>query len=187
MSAFDNPSFVAAHKAAVDTLLSVVNTALASAERIAALNLHAAREAIEDMAQHGKAVMSVKTPEEAMSLSGSLTQPQVKKGIAYTRSIYEITSAARDDATNIIESRLNVFKDQMAFLADQIMHASPTGSDVALAAIKSAVNSANQAFAQFNESMNQIRELTENNVNAMSNATVKAVTTASGTKAKSSK
>lgn len=184
MSAFDNTSFVAAHKAAIDTLLSVVNTALASAERVAALNLHAAREAIEDMAHNGKAVMAVKTPQEAMSLSGSLTQPQVEKGMAYTRSVYEITSAAREDATSIIENRLNAFKDQMASLADQIMHVSPAGSDVAVAAIKSAVHSANQAFAQFNDSMNQIRALTENNVTAMSQATVKAVTPANASKAK---
>ena len=35
--------FTAANKATVDSLLSVANTALASAERIAALNLNTAR------------------------------------------------------------------------------------------------------------------------------------------------
>lgn len=185
MSAFDNSSFVAAQKTAVDTLLSVVNTALASAERVAALNLHAAREAVEDMAQNGKAVLSVKTPQEAMSLPGHLTHPQVEKGMAYTRSVYEITSAAREDATNIVEARFEAFKEQMAQLAEQMSHVVPGGSDVAVAAIKSAVVSASQAFAQFNESMNQIKELTENNVTAVGNATVKAVApsaTASATK-----
>lgn len=175
MSTFDNASFVLAQKAAVDTLLSVVNTALASAERVAALNLHAAREAIEDMAQGGKAVFSVKTPQEAMSLSANLTHPQVEKGMAYTRSVYEITSAAREDATTIVEARFEAFKSQMAQLADQMVHVSPGGADVAVAAIRSAVDSANKAFAQFNESMNQIKELTENNVTAVGNAAVKAV------------
>ena len=58
MSTFNNDAFLAAQKTAVDTLLSVVNTALASAERVAALNLHATREAFEDMASNGKAVLS---------------------------------------------------------------------------------------------------------------------------------
>jgi phasin family protein len=187
MSAFDNTSYLAAQKAAVDTLLSVVNTALASAERIAALNLHAAHEAVHDMAHNGKAVMSVTSPHEAMSLPGSLTPAQVEKGMAYTRSMYEITSAAREDATTIVENRLNAFKAQMSSLADQIMQVSPMGSEVAVATIRSAVNSANQAFAQFNESMNQIRALTENNVIAMSNATVNAVTPASATKTRTRK
>lgn len=188
MSTFDNSSFVAAQKAAVDTLLSVVNTALASAERVAALNLHAAREAVEDMAQNGKAVLSVKTPQEALSLSGHLSQPQVEKGMAYTRSVYEITSAAREDATNIVEARFEAFKAQMADLAEQMSHVAPGGSDVAVAAIKSAVNSASQAFAQFNESMNQIKELTENNVTAVGNAAVQAVVaSATGPAAKANK
>ena len=64
----------------------------------------------------------------------------------------------------------------------------PGGSDVAVAAIKSAVNSASQAFAQFNESMNQIKELTENNVTAVGNAAVQAVAaSATGPAAKANK
>src|SRR5574343_2003387 len=42
--------FIAANKATVDSLLAVANTALASAERIAALNLNTARSALEDTA-----------------------------------------------------------------------------------------------------------------------------------------
>ena len=57
MSAFNPETFLAAQRATVDTLLSVANTALASAERVAALNLHAAREAIEDIALSGKAAL----------------------------------------------------------------------------------------------------------------------------------
>lgn len=174
MSAFNPETFLAAQRATVDTLLSVANTALASAERVAALNLHAAREAIEDMALSGKAALSVSNPQEAMTLPVKLAQPQVEKGMAYTRSVYEITSAAREDATNIVETRFDHFKADMARLAEQLTRTSPAGSEVAVAAIHSAVDSATQAFAQFNASMNQLRELTENNVTAMGNATMKA-------------
>lgn len=80
MSAFNPETFLAAQRATVDTLLSVANTALASAERVAALNLHAAREAIEDMALSGKAALSVSNPQEAMTLPVKLAQPQVEKG-----------------------------------------------------------------------------------------------------------
>ncbi len=175
MSAFNNEFFLAAQKTAVDTLLSVVNTALASAERVAALNLHATREAFEDLAKNGKAVLSVTSPQEAMALPGNLAQPQIEKGVAYTRSVYEITSAAREDATAIVESKFEDFKQSMATLADKIATASPAGSEVAIATLQSAVDAANQAFARFNESMSQVRELTENNVALVSNATVKAV------------
>ena len=175
MSAFNNESFLAAQKTAVDTLLSVVNTALASAERVAALNLHATREAFEDMARNGKAVLSVKSPQEAMALPANLAQPHIEKGVAYTRSVYEITSAAREDATAIVEGKFEAFKQSMALLAEQIAAASPAGSEVAIATLKSAVDAANQAFERFNDSMNQVKELTENNVALVGNATVNAV------------
>ena len=175
MSGFTNESFLAAQKTAVDTLLSVVNTALASAERVAALNLHATREAFEDMARNGKAVLSVKSPQEAMSLPVDIAQPHIEKGVAYTRSVYEITSAAREDATAIVEGKFEEFKQSMATLADKIATTAPVGSEVAIATLKSAVDAANQAFARFNDSMNQVKELTENNVALVSNAAVKSV------------
>jgi len=175
MSAFNNESFLAAQKTAVDTLLSVVNTALASAERVAALNLHATREAFEDMARNGKAVLSVKSPQEAMALPADMAQPHIEKGVAYTRSVYEITSAAREDATAIVEGKFEEFKQSMATLADKIATTSPVGSQVAIATLKSAVDAANKAFARFNDSMSQVKELTENNVALVGNATVKSV------------
>ncbi|MFZ9616348.1 MAG: phasin family protein [Fluviibacter sp.] len=175
MSTFNNDAFLAAQKTAVDTLLSVVNTALASAERVAALNLHATREAFEDMASNGKAVLSVKSPQDAMALPANMAQPHIEKGVAYTRSVYEITSAAREDATAIVEGKFEEFKKSMATLADKIATTSPVGSEVAIATLKSAVDSANQAFARFNDAMNQFKELTENNVALVGNAAVKAV------------
>jgi phasin family protein len=175
MSTFNNDAFLAAQKTAVDTLLSVVNTALASAERVAALNLHATREAFEDMASNGKAVLSVKSAQEAMALPVNMAQPHIEKGVAYTRSVYEITSAAREDATAIVEDKFEEFKKSMATLAEKIAVASPAGSEVAIATLKSAVESANQAFSRFNDSMNRIKELTENNVALVGNAAVKAV------------
>lgn len=175
MSNFNNETFIAAQKTAVDTLLSVVNTALASAERVAALNLHATREVFEDMARNGKTALSVKTPQEAMALPASLAQPHIEKGVAYTRSVYEITSAAREDATAIVEGKFEEFKKSMASLADKIATTTPVGSEVAIATLKSAVDRANQAFARFNDSMNQVKELTENNVALVGNAAVKAV------------
>ena len=58
--------FAAANKATVDSLLSVANTALASAERVAALNLSTARSALEDVASNTRQVMEAKTPQAAL-------------------------------------------------------------------------------------------------------------------------
>lgn len=73
-----NPEqFAAANKAAVDSLLAVANTALASAERIATLNLETARSVLEDSAASAKAMMAAKDVKEAVAIQASLAQPGV--------------------------------------------------------------------------------------------------------------
>ena len=75
-----NPEqFAAANKASVDAMLSLANTALASAERIAALNLNTARSMLEDGVANTKAVLGAKDPREAMTLSVSQIQPAVEQ------------------------------------------------------------------------------------------------------------
>ena len=68
--------FAAANKATVDSLLAVANTALASAERIAALNLNTARAALEDTASGVQSVMGAKDPQAALAAQSSLAQPK---------------------------------------------------------------------------------------------------------------
>ena len=54
---FNTPEqFAAANKASVDAMLTLANTALASAERIAALNLNTARSMLEDGVANAKAM-----------------------------------------------------------------------------------------------------------------------------------
>ena len=65
--------FASANKTAVDALLTVANTALASAERIAALNLNTARSFIEDGVANTKAMMGVKDIQEAVSMQSSIS------------------------------------------------------------------------------------------------------------------
>ena len=89
--------FAAANKATVDSLLAVANTALASAERIAALNLNTARSALEDTASGVQTVLSAKDPQAALAAQKSLTQPAVDKAVAYGKSVFEITSQTQQE------------------------------------------------------------------------------------------
>ena len=64
--------FAAANKASVDAMLTLANTALASAERIAALNLNTARSMLEDGVANAKAMLGAKDPQEFFSVQASL-------------------------------------------------------------------------------------------------------------------
>ena len=137
--------FAAANKATVDSLLSLANTALASAERIAALNLNTARSVVEDSVSGAKALMGAKDVQEALSIQASLAQPNVEKAVAYSRSVYEISAQTQEELSKMVESQFGDFQKTVAGLLDQAAKSAPAGSDVAVAAVKSALAAANKA------------------------------------------
>lgn len=173
---FNTPEqFAMANKAAVDSLLSLANAALASAERVAALNLNTARSVLEDGVSNAKALMGAKDVQEAVSMQAGLAQPGVEKAVAYSRSVYEISAQAQEELSKMLESQFGEFQKQVATMLDTAAKSAPAGSDVAIAAVKSAIVAATSAFDNMNKAAKQVAEITEANVAAATNATVKAV------------
>lgn len=175
--------FTAANKAAVDSLLTVANTALASAERIAALNLNTARAAIEDSVANTKTLLAAKDVQEFVAVQSALTKPNVEKAVSYSRSIYEITAQTQETFAKMVEAQFGDFQKQVSALIEQAATRAPVGSDVAIAAVKSAFAAATSAFDGMNKAAKQVVEITEANVAAATNATVQAVGSTSKKKA----
>jgi phasin family protein len=171
-----NPEqFAAANKAAVDSLLSVANTALASAERIASLNLETARSVLEDSVSGAKALMGAKDPQEALSIQASLAQPSVEKAVAYSKSVYEISTETQEQLAKMVEAQFGDFQKNVASMLEKAAKSAPAGSDVAVAAVQSAIAAANSAFDNFRKTAKQVTELAQSNVAAATSATAKAV------------
>jgi secreted Zn-dependent insulinase-like peptidase len=73
------------------------------------------------------------------------------------------------------KSQFGEFQKTVAGLLDKAAKSAPAGSDVAVAAVKSAIAAATSAFDNMNKAAKQVAEITEANVAAATNATVKAV------------
>ena len=159
--------FAAANKATVDSLLSVANTALASAERIAALNLNAARSALEDTASGVKSVLSAKDPQEALAVQSSLAQPAVEKAVAYSRSVYEITAQTQQDLAKMVEAQFGDFQKSIAGMVELATKSAPAGSESAIAAIQNAIAAANSAFGNMNSVAKQFADAAQANMTAV--------------------
>ncbi|MBS1199011.1 MAG: phasin family protein [Proteobacteria bacterium] len=182
MTTLNPEQFASANKAAVDSMLSLANTALASAERIAALNLNTARSVLEDSVSGTKALMGAKDAQEAIAIQTNLAQPNVEKAVAYSRSIYEIAAQNQEEMTKMLEAQFGDFQKQIADMLDKAAKSAPAGSDVAVAAVKSAIAAATSAFDNMNKAAKQVSEIAEANVAAATNATVKAVSSTAGKK-----
>jgi len=185
MSNFIAPEqFAASNKANVETMLTLANAAFASAERLTALNLNTARSIMEDGVANTKAMLAVKDVQELMNLQTSLAQPIVEKAVAYARSVYEITSQSQEEVSKVMESQVAEINKGVASALDKAAKSAPAGSDVAVAAVKSAIAAANSAYDSMNKAAKQVAEMTEANVAAATNATVKAVNTTAKTAGK---
>jgi len=164
-----------ANKANVETLLTIANTAFASAERLAALNLNTARILLEDSVNNAKALLGVKDVQELMSTQAALAQPVFEKAVAYSRSVYEIAAQTQDEFSKIFDSQYVEINKNVTSALDKAVKNAPAGSDVAVAAVKSAIAAANSAYETMNKAAKQVAEMTEANVAAATSATVKAV------------
>jgi len=164
-----------ANKANIETLLTVANTAFASAERLAALNLNTARTLLEDSVNTAKTLLSAKDVQELVSMQAALAQPAFEKGVAYSRSVYEIASQTQEEFSKIFDSQYVEMNKNVTSVLDKAVKNAPAGSDVAVAAVKSAIAAANSAYETMNKAAKQVAEMAEANVAAATTATVKAV------------
>ncbi len=176
---FDTPEQLAGvNKATVESMLTLANTAFASAERLAALNLNTARTMLEDSVANAKAMLAVKDLQELMSLQSAFAQPIVEKAVAYSRSVYEISAQTQEEVSKVFEAQFAEMNKNVAVALDKAAKSAPAGSDVAVAAVKSAIAAANSAYDSMNKAAKQVAEIAEANVAAATNATVKAVSAA---------
>jgi len=158
--------FSASNKATVDSLLAVANTALATAERLAALNLGAARTALEDSASATKAVLAVKNPNDAAALQQSLVQPATEKVADYSRALFEISSDSQQQFAKLLEAQFADFQKQVSGLVDQAAKTAPAGSESIVAAMQQAINSANSAFGNMTAMAKQFSASAQANIAA---------------------
>ena len=160
-----NPEqFAAANKASVDALLSLANTALSSAERIAALNLNTARSMLEEGVANTKALMGAKDPQEAIKQTVAQAKPAIDQVVGYNRSLYEISTQSKEEVTKLLEGQFGDFQKQVTSLMETATKNAPAGSDIAVAAVKSALEAANSSFGSMKNAVKQVTEMAEANI-----------------------
>jgi len=165
----------ASNQATVESLLALANTALATAERVAALNLEAARGALEDGAASAKAVLGAKDPQQALAAQSALVQPAVEKAVAYSKSLMEISSASQQQVANALEATFSGYQKHVADLVEQASKAAPAGSEQVFAGIKAAMEQANGAFANLTAMTKQMSETAQANLAAAAGNFAKVV------------
>ena len=160
----------ASNKAGVEALIGLVNAQFATLERLSALNFNAGKAAFDESVGHAKALLNAKDMQEFVNLNTAATQPAIEKAIAYSRSVYEVASQSKVEIAKFVEEQAAEFSKNLAGLLDKLSKNAPAGSDVAVAAVRSALATANSAYDNFTKIAKQAGEITEANFAAATTA-----------------
>jgi len=152
------------HKAGVETFMTIANATFAGAERLAALNLNAARTIMEDSAAKTRALLAVKDVEALVSLQKSLAHPDSESLSTYSRRVYEIASQTQEALSLLADIQISELNKNLGLALDKAVETAPAGSDVAVNALRSAISAANSAYDSMSKAARQATEIAEANL-----------------------
>ncbi len=162
---------IAAHKENVATTMALAGVAASTAEKVLDLNMGMIRNAIAGATESSKAMADAKDAQAFTALQTQWAQPSTETVSAYMKDGYDIFSDSQADVTKIVDARLAEVNKTIVSALDQAEKNAPAGSDVAVAAMKSAVAAANQAYDALSKAGKQVQEVTSATVNTTARAT----------------
>ncbi len=169
---FDN------QKASLNKILAAQGLIFGGFEKLVDLNLKVMKATFEDVAQKSHEAVEVKDPQEAVAFTSSLMQPNADKVLAYGKHVYDIVASVQTELSRLAEEQLANGQNQVHEVIEQLAKNAPTGTEGAIALLKSSVASANSAYETVAKAAKQVSEAAESNITAATNATFKAATEA---------
>lgn len=165
---------LATHKANIETLFTLGQKAFEGVEKLVELNLQTAKTTLDEVADHTRAVLSVKDAQELMALQTALLQPSAEKAAAYSRHVYDIAAATSSEVSKLAESQAAEAQKKFMSVVDNAVKNAPAGTENAVVLVKSAVAAANNAFDSVQKAAKQAADVAEANFQAITNTAVKA-------------
>lgn len=157
----------AAQKENIATSVALANIAVNLAEKAMDLNVGAVKSALSNATENGKAVAEAKDVQSMTALQSQLAQPAFDSLAAYLKDSYDILSEAQNEFGKIVEAKMTEVNKIIVSGLDQAEKNAPAGSDMAVAAMKSAVAAANQTYDALSKASKQVQEVTSATVNTV--------------------
>jgi phasin family protein len=170
---------IASHKANVETLFGLTSKAFEGVEKLVELNVQASKAALAESANHTQSLLGVKDAQELLALQAGLFQPLAEKTAAYSRHLYDISSATSTDVSKAVEGQAAEAQAKFMGLVDAAAKNAPAGSESAVAMMKSSVAAASNAFEHVQKAVKQASDMAEANFTTATNTAVSATKAAS--------
>jgi phasin family protein len=168
---------LAAQKANVETLFGLTSKAFEGVEKLVELNVTATKAALAEAAESAQTLLNAKDAQELVALQASLFQPLAEKSAAYSRHLYDISTATGAEFSKAFEGQFTDLQKKFLAVVDNAAKNAPAGSETAVAVFKSAVAAGNNALESVQKAVKQAADVAEANFNAVANTAVNATKT----------
>jgi phasin family protein len=158
--------FAALNKANLEAAVRFAGIALEGAERMFELQLKTAKNTFADVVQQAKTFAEIKDVQELAKLKDTFAQPTMEKATSYAKSVYDVIAATQSEINKLVEEQLSEFNKQVVTTLDKVVKSAPAGSEVAVAAVKSAITAVNSAYDNLSKSAKQFADMSQANVEA---------------------
>jgi len=155
------------NKANLEAAVRFAGIALEGAERMLEVQLKAAKSAFADGVQQAKMLADVKDPQEFAQLKNTLAQPSLEKATSYVKSVYDVAAATQSEINKLVEEQVSEFNKQVVTGLDKVVKSAPAGSEMAVAAVKSAISAVNSTYDNLSKSAKQFAEMSQANIEAV--------------------
>lgn len=163
--------FVQMHKSAIESFQAAALASMEGFEKLAELNIQAARASIDETTETMKTLLEAKDPKSLVELGSTGVQPATEKFAAYAKHVYEITNATNTEIAKLVEKQFADSNKQIYAAIDTMAKNAPAGSEGVVTLVKQAVSTANSAFDQVSKATKQVVELAEANMAAAAKST----------------
>lgn len=170
-------------KSGFNFALFFANTTFEGIERLALLNLAAARSVFEASLSNMTSLLGAKDVQSLVSIQKDISTPSIEKGMEYSRNVIAIAAETKDKIAKEVETQVAETNAKVSGLVEKALESAPAGSEAAVAAVKTAIKTANEAYEGLNKAAKQAAEVAEASVAAATSATLKAANVVAAPKA----
>lgn len=167
---------IAMNKANMESVMRFAGVAIEGTERMIELQMKAAKSAFADGIESAKALAAVKDFQQFAALKDTMAQPSLDKATAYAKSVYDLTSETQAEFGKLVEAQVSDFNKEAVTTLDKMVKSAPAGSEVGVAAVKSAIAAVNSAYDNLTKVGKQFAQASQANLEAAASqatATVK--------------
>jgi phasin family protein len=155
-------------KSQLDAVLKVAALTANNAEKLADLQLKSSKAAYEDAVKAVRQMAAVKDVTELTNYATASVQPAWEKAAAYAKSSFEVVAAAQAEYAALLEEQVADLNKNVVVTLDAALKSAPAGSEGAVAAVKSAMQSANTVYESLVKAAKEVGSITEANISAVS-------------------